>query len=190
MLNKSIGLFILFHSTALFWTTLISSMVLLVTLMFTKDQYPLNMYLLAAFTFVMAIDIGVVCASFAALGLGEIVLEACGITTVVFLSLTAFAWQSSYDFTVWSGLMLALLTSLTAWGLICAIFGYTTGSLYAWFGTIIFSGYVVIDTQMILHKYGPRDYVMAAISLYLDIINLFLYILRMLAAMSGSQDRD
>ena len=53
-------------------------------------------------------------------------------------------------------------------------------------GTILFSSYLIYDTQLILegrHKrsiqISSEDYIMAAMSLYLDIIILFLYILEL-----------
>jgi protein lifeguard len=59
--------------------------------------------------------------------------------------------------------------------------------LYAALGAGIFSMYIVFDTQLMLggkHKYtiSPEDYIMAALSLYVDIINLFLMILRLVGA--------
>jgi FtsH-binding integral membrane protein len=47
-------------------------------------------------------------------------------------------------------------------------------------GVIIFSGYILFDTYMIFNRYSPEDYVIASVSLYLDIINLFLRILEIL----------
>ena len=47
-------------------------------------------------------------------------------------------------------------------------------------GAIIFSGFIILDTHMIMHRMSPDDYIMATITLYLDMINLFLYILRMM----------
>ena len=49
-------------------------------------------------------------------------------------------------------------------------------------GALIFSLYIVYDTQMMMggkHKYSlsPEEYIFAALNLYLDIINLFRYIL-------------
>ena len=49
-------------------------------------------------------------------------------------------------------------------------------------GALIFSLYIVYDTQMMMggkHKYSlsPEEYIFAALNLYLDIINLFLYLL-------------
>jgi FtsH-binding integral membrane protein len=52
-------------------------------------------------------------------------------------------------------------------------------------GVIIFGIYIIIDTQMIIgsHKYGigMDDYILGALILYIDIIQLFLYILRLLS---------
>jgi len=56
---------------------------------------------------------------------------------------------------------------------------------YSAAGAALFGMYLVMDTQLMLggkHKYSlsPEDYVFAALNLYLDIVNLFLYILSML----------
>ncbi len=42
------------------------------------------------------------------------------------------------------------------------------------------TGFIIFDTQMIMHRVSPEDYIMATIQLYLDIINLFIEILRIL----------
>ena len=51
-------------------------------------------------------------------------------------------------------------------------------------GVILFGIYLVIDTALILQggKYGLTidDYILGALILYIDIINLFLFILRLL----------
>ena len=44
----------------------------------------------------------------------------------------------------------------------------------------MFSGFLVVDTQKIMKKLSTDEYIMASIDLYLDILNLFLYILRIL----------
>ena len=54
--------------------------------------------------------------------------------------------------------------------------------VYASLGAVIFSCYIVVDTQLMMggkHKYNldPEEYVFASLNLYLDIINLFLMIL-------------
>lgn len=40
--------------------------------------------------------------------------------------------------------------------------------IYAGGGCVLFSGYVVFDTYMITKRLSPDEYIMAAISLYLE----------------------
>ena len=65
-------------------------------------------------------------------------------------------------------------------------FNSTMNLIYAIGGTLLFSGYVVYDTYLINRRLSPDEYILGAISLYLDFINLFLNILRLL---SNMQDR-
>ena len=61
--------------------------------------------------------------------------------------------------------------------------------VYASLGALIFSIYLVFDTQLMLggkHKYAisPEEYVFAALNLYLDIVNIFMYILAIIGGSS------
>jgi FtsH-binding integral membrane protein len=63
-------------------------------------------------------------------------------------------------------------------------FKNTTASLWLAAGTIlVFSGLLVFDTWRIVRsgQYGKDDYVPAAVAIYLDLLNLFLAILRLLS---------
>ena len=46
--------------------------------------------------------------------------------------------------------------------------------------TYIFTGFIVFDTQMIMKRVSPEEYIVATIELYLDIINLFIEILKII----------
>ena len=56
--------------------------------------------------------------------------------------------------------------------------------IYACMGALIFSIYLIYDTQLVIGKgqfsYSLDDAYLAAIQLYLDVINLFLFILQIL----------
>ena len=57
-------------------------------------------------------------------------------------------------------------------------------------GALIFSLYIIYDTQLMMggkHKYSldPEEYIFAALNIYLDVINLFMYILMIVG---GSSD--
>lgn len=47
-------------------------------------------------------------------------------------------------------------------------FSRTMDMIYAGGGCLLFSGYVVFDTYMITKRLSPDEYIMAAISLYLE----------------------
>lgn len=51
---------------------------------------------------------------------------------------------------------------------------------YGIVSALIFSGYILVDTQLVMRHYQVEEEIAAAISLYLDVINLFLSILRIL----------
>jgi len=51
--------------------------------------------------------------------------------------------------------------------------------ILARFGALLMSGWIIYDTWQIMARLGPDDYILAVIDLYLDIINLFLFILDM-----------
>lgn len=48
-------------------------------------------------------------------------------------------------------------------------------------GAMLFSFFIIFDTQLLMKTLSPEEYILATINIYLDIINLFLYILRILA---------
>jgi len=53
-------------------------------------------------------------------------------------------------------------------------FSHTIDLLYAIGGTILFSGYIVYDTYLINRRLSPDEYIMAAISLYLECVPISL----------------
>ena len=46
---------------------------------------------------------------------------------------------------------------------------------------LLFSALLVFDTWRMRNVYGPDDYVMAAVHIYLDLLNMFLFILSLLS---------
>ncbi|KAI0032109.1 UPF0005-domain-containing protein [Vararia minispora EC-137] len=167
-----------------FYVPLFGTLVVLGLLFWKRHSHPLNLVLLSVFTLMEAFTLGVVTAFYN----NVIVLQALLITTGVFLGLTLFTLQSKYDFSglgpwLFGGLIALMMTGLVG---IFLPFGKTMDLLYAIGGTLLFSGYVVYDTYLINARLSPDEYIMGAISLYLDFINLFLNILRLL---SNAQDR-
>ncbi|KAL2888239.1 Protein lifeguard 4 [Ceratocystis lukuohia] len=143
-----------------------------------RKSYPMNLVLLSAFTLTEAYTISVI-VSFYDIGL---VVNATLITAGMFIFLTAFACQTTYDFTSWVPYVSGLLWGLILFSFMYMFFPYnSTGELiYGGAAALIFSAYILIDTQMVLRKFHVEEEIAAAITLYLDLINLFLAILRIL----------
>jgi len=149
-----------------------------------KRSYPTNMILLSVFTLSCAYTIGIITASYAEAGAEDLVLEAVFVTAVVFIVLTIYTLQSKRDFSFLNAGLGAGLWIMILWGLFAIIFGLKTGWVYAVGGSVLFSGFIIYDTYMLAERYDPEDYVIAAVELYLDVINLFLYILQLLSKSS------
>jgi len=164
------------------WGCFLLAMGVLIALLFFKNHYPWNGLLLGVFTASMAFIIGVACARYEADGLGHVVLFAWGLTVAIFVSLTLLVTVFPEDWDLsWMGLILfVLLEVLLLVGLTAVIFGVPRGFWYTIPGILIFSGYIVFDSFMIMNKLGPDDWPIACIELYLDILNLFALLLRLL----------
>jgi hypothetical protein len=167
----------------MFWIALVISLVALISLACCPDvrrKTPHNFIFLGMFTLAEGFLLGCVTATYDA----NEVLMAVGVTAAVVLALTIFAFQTKIDFTAMGGALMAILVVFILFGLIAAFFpqSRTLNLVYAAIGAIIFSLYIVYDTQIMVggkHKYSlsPEEYVFGALNLYLDIINLFMYIL-------------
>merc|ERR1719359_2208900 len=143
--------------------------------------FPTNYIFLAVITVCEAVIVGFVSAMYTT----QSVIMAGALTAGIFLGLTLYAMTTKTDFTGMGGYLMAALLGLMLTSFLCIFFPYSPmmQKLMAGCGAIIFSMYIVYDTQLICggkHKkysFGVDDYVFAAINIYLDIINLFLYLL-------------
>lgn len=146
-----------------------------------KKHFPANYIFLSVFTLSISTNVGCVCAVFYAAGLGSLILQAGGITLMIFLGLTAYTLWSGKDFSYIGGFL-----SIALWGLVITSFaGLFFPSLvcnvgFSCIGAMTFCGYIIFDTWRLEKKFGYDDYIEATIEIYLDIINLFLYVLKIL----------
>ncbi|KAF5269166.1 hypothetical protein FQR65_LT02466 [Abscondita terminalis] len=154
---------------------------LLIALHIKRLETPTNFILLAAFTVVEAYTIGVVVTFYSQ----AVVLQALLLTLVVVGSLTAYTFQTKRDYsTMYSGLFAGICILLLG-GILQLFFHSTVLELvFAVGGALLFSLFIVFDTQMIMQTLSPEEYILATINLYLDIINLFLHILRILQSLN------
>jgi len=166
------------------WTSLIGSFVFLGLTFWKRKSYPTNLMFLAGFTAMEAYTISVI-VSFTE---SKIVLQAVIFTLGIFIALSLFACQSKYDFTSWMPYLFGALWVVILFGFMAAFFPYNdkVELIYGIVTALIFSGYILVDTQLIMRHYHVEEEIAAAISLYLDIINLFLAILRILNSQNNN----
>jgi modulator of FtsH protease len=113
-----------------------------------------------------------------------VVAEAGLLTFAAFGVLTLYALFSRRDFSAWGGFFMVGLIVLLVAMVLNAFIGSAAGGVWiAAIGVLIFSGLLVFDTWRILRSgaYGQDDYVLATVSIYLDLINMFLFILSLLS---------
>lgn len=186
MFNRPIQTFFL-TSVWLQVLLMVATFALLIPLHIYKTSHPTNVVLLGAWTAVMSTTVGMACSFYQPL----IVLEAVALTAGIVVALTAYAFHATKrgaEFG-WMGPMLfASLWALIIWSFVQIFFhpGPVARTVFSLLGALLFSAYVVFDTWLVIARVDLDDWVGASITIYLDIINLFLYILRIL----GSQSRD
>jgi len=154
-----------------------ASIGLLIALHIKRRESPINLVLLALFTVVQAYTLGVVVSFYEV----SVVLQAFFLTCAVVAGLTAFTFQTKRDFSHWgAGLMAGLWILILGGFMQVFVGGEVTETAMAVGGALLFSGFIIFDTQMIMTRVSPEDYITATIELYLDIVNLFIEILKIL----------
>lgn len=156
-----------------------------------RRKAPMNFILLTVFTLAEGFLLAVVTSRYKA----DSVLMAVGITAALCLGLTLFAFQTKWDFTLCGGFLFIAVLLLMIFGFVISILAMTSALanfkilnlVYASCGALLFSIYLIYDTQLMMggsHKYSisPEEYIFAALNLYLDIVNIFIYILTIIGA--------
>lgn len=118
----------------------------------------------------------------------ELILTSLGATGVIFVALSGYVLASKKDFSYLGGMLFVVLLG----GLLVSIAGMIFNLPMLQIGSsaafiLIFSGYILYNTSQIIHG-GETNYVMATLTLYLDILNLFLSLLRILSYFAGNRD--
>ncbi|KXT11241.1 hypothetical protein AC579_6989 [Pseudocercospora musae] len=166
------------------WVSLFGAIGFMLLTFWKRKSYPMNLAFLGVFTALEAYSIAVITSFYQS----RIVLQALIFTLGIFVFLSLFACQTKYDFTSWMPYLFGALWVLILFGFMAAFFPQTKGVElgYGIVAALIFSGYILVDTQLIIRHYQVEEEIAAAISLYLDVLNLFLAILRILNSQNNN----
>jgi len=169
--------------TTVMWSSILGGFGLLFALHLLKHSYPLNLVLLFAFT---------LCESFM-LSFGliavplNLILQALEITITVFIGLTLYTIYSKEDYSWMGSYLFSGLWILIFGGILQLFFplGSFIDMLMTWGGAFLFCGFIIYDTWRLHYTLRVNEYIVACINLYLDFLNLFLKILKILAKLKG-----
>ena len=160
--------------------TFLAALAPLYLAMSRRKSYPANIGLTLLFTFVVGIWLAPIMLAYDQMQPG-VVGQAAILTVGTFAVLTAYAFVSRRDFSAWGSFLTVGLWVLIGTMILNMFFHNPAGALWlSAVGLLIFSGFVVFDTWRIRNVYGPDDYVEAAVSIYLDLLNIFLFLLSLL----------
>ncbi|KAK2402092.1 protein LIFEGUARD [Trifolium repens] len=121
----------------------------------------------------MAFPVGLTCAFVS----GKVILESVILTAAVVFSLTLYTFwavKRGHDFSFLGPFLFGALIQFPLEKL--------SHMIYGCLASIIFCGYIVYDTNNLIKRFSYDQYIWAAVSLYLDIINLFLSLLTIFRA--------
>jgi modulator of FtsH protease len=115
----------------------------------------------------------------------QVVMTALGGTGAIFLALSGYAVVSRKDFSFMGGfLMVGILVAFLG-GLGAMLFNMPVLSLaVSGMFILLMSGMILWQTSEIIHG-GETNYIMATVSLYITLFNLFISLLQILGVMSG-----
>lgn len=116
---------------------------------------------------------------------GQVVMMAMGGTGVIFLGLSGYALTTRKDFSfMGSFLMVGILLAFVA-GLVAVFFEISSLSLaVSSMFVLLMAGLILYETSNIIHG-GEKNYVMATVTLYVSIFNLFTSLLHLIGFMGG-----
>jgi len=115
----------------------------------------------------------------------QIVMMALGGTAVIFFSMSAIALTSKQDFSflgkfLCAGILVAFLAGLAAFFFNMPILALAVSGTFV----LLMTGLILYETQSILRG-GETNYIMATVTLYVSLYNLFVSLLHILGAFSG-----
>lgn len=160
---------------------LVGMFVMLFVCRAVAEKFPWNIAALAVFAGLEGMVMGPALVRYAAVNGPGIIVQAAALTVVIFGVVGLLGYTSTRSYAHWLPWMLGALLLLLVGGIVLWFVSSPMMSwLYAAGGAALFIAFTFADFTRIRHEYGPDDYAHATLEIYLDLINLFWFILRLL----------
>lgn len=152
---------------------------LILTSHWWKQIKPINYVLFALFAFTSGFTLAPLLYLLIAQGNGAVIYRALSATMLTFVAAGLVAWKSNINMFRLQGALFFGLIGLMIVGLISMFFPFssTADAIYSFIGIILFTGFIMFDIQRLRFN-AVQNEMDIALQLYLDIFNLFLFILR------------
>ncbi len=169
----------------------IAGFITLFALQFLIQRQGINLFLLYLFTFLEGLGLGPLIYLYSAYNLTPLLAEAFLMTSVVSLSLGIYAWTTKRDFTRIGDYLFFGVILLIVVGLLNIFFHSTMiAFLMSIAGIGIFSAYVLFYVQRARYMADTLPNAIGlTVSLFLTMMNLFIYILQLLTILQGGDRR-
>lgn len=152
-----------------------------------RDREGVNLVLLYAFAFVSGATAGPLVAAYVHAGLGAVVLQAAAVTGVMTVGLSAYALTTKRNLAgMQPYLMVGLIGLLVAMVVNIFVGGTLMHGMLSWFGALLFSALLVFNVNRA--RYLPDtmgNAVVVTLGIYLNILNLFLFLMRIMGGSGG-----
>jgi modulator of FtsH protease len=176
-----------------FLISIIGSFATLIALNFVREKAPLNLALLYAFATFEGMALGLILDSYIAAGAGAVVVNAAVTTAAVTLAAGAYGYTTHRDLSGMGGILMIGLIGV----IVASVVGIFVQLPLLYIGisavaALLFTGFLVFDLNRVARTRGATDgqAIMLAVSVYLDIVNLFLALLRLFGMGGGGSNRD
>ena len=178
-----------------YWVVAIAGIVVLFILNFAINRPGLNLFLLYLFTFLEGMALSPIINLYLRSDYGNILAEAFLITAITSLGLAVYAWITKRDFSRLGDYLFFGLILLIVAGIVGIFFGGIfsiplVGLFISIFGVAIFSGYVLYYVQRARYMADTLPNAIGiTVSLFITVLNLFIYILELLTILQGGNRR-
>jgi hypothetical protein len=173
-----------FSSSIFIYGLFAVELILVFTSRMWSQRRPINYLLFAVFAFITGLTLVPILAGvILEFGGPDLIIKALLATTLMFTATAVFGWVTNRNLSGMRGFLWVSLIGMVVVSVIGIFVPWnnTFEMIFSGFGVIVFSGYTMYDIQRIkvMPDASPID---AALMLFLDIFNLFIYILRLMSA--------
>lgn len=172
--------------SALLWTSFVIEVIcIFATYHFVaKKQIGVALFPFCIFTFFFSL----LFAMWAQAQDAEIIVQTLVITSIVVFCAVGYVFVTKVNLHSYHGIAFMGLAILVIAGIIFMFFppSNTINIVYSCLGIIVFTGYLMIDTSDVFHHYEEHEHLLAAMNIFIDIVNLMIKIAELLNACNSS----